>query len=729
MSTPTFTSHPELFDCVSYEALTTPVTTPCGHSMNEGTYRQVIAVNPLCPTCRSPISRTVPAINITLRDVVQRLLGSTVATAATAATAATVPTVAMGGSGSASASFEPFKGVRLQVGAETHVCADDSRILHLQIKAPVDGEEEGADYLLAIDESGSMGSIAWVQVDKGRVGVERIELVKHMVATMAAMMTDKDRVAIVGFSDRIQLRLPLTQMTASGKALLKSRLEILRADGCTNIYGAVEQLASIASSKDCAGRRIVGMLLTDGIPTESIPPVAGGRRTMPMIQERIKVTNPWTMHAVGFSSDVNSSLLEQLAAWGNGRMLFVPSGDMVSTNGINLAAYEKTVASRGITIYYTVNGIRHSMHTGPVAFGTTRDFMIPLPVGAVVSGIDAPEAAGFIIPPEGDRHLCRQAFVELLTQLIEEAERVMAGYRDIYAILPQLQARLDAFHARYAKSADPCTQAMLRDVTSKVDGEQQVRLALGFLSQNNWGMPYLRAYRDHLRDQVCMNFKDPGLKTFETPRFLAHQATGDAAFAAIPPPRLHKEGYVTAAVDYSSAFNNSGGSCFEGSMPVVMGDGSTKAIRDIRKGDVVKGNYKVRYAVEFNAYAPSQPMAQLTPKVAVTPWHPCRRIGEAWSFPANHVQYAARPLRTVYNLVLESGHIVEADGYTFVTLGHGFQEVPLYHAFFGTDECIKALEQQPGAAEGRPVYENCIAIKKDGMIVGWEDQKAECAVQ
>uniref|UniRef100_A0A6C0K2B0 VWFA domain-containing protein n=1 Tax=viral metagenome TaxID=1070528 RepID=A0A6C0K2B0_9ZZZZ len=710
--------------------------------MNEGTYRQVIAANPLCPTCRAPISRSVPAINITLRDLVQRLLGSTVATVATVATVptvatvatvptvATVATVAMGGAASASASFEPFRGVRLQVGAETHVCADDSRILHLQVKAPADGEEEGADYLLAIDESGSMGSIAWVQVDKGRVGVERIELVKHMVATMAAMMTPRDRVAIVGFSDRVQLRLPLTQMTDSGKALLKSRLEILRADGCTNIYGAVEQLASIASSKDCAGRRIVGMLLTDGIPTESIPPVTGGRRTMPMIQERIKVTNPWTMHAVGFSSDVNSSLLEQLAAWGNGRMLFVPSGDMVSTNGINLAAYEKTVASKGITVYYTVNGTRHSMHTGPVAFGTSRDFMIPLPVGAVVSGIDAPEAAGFIIPPEGDRHLCRQAFVELLTQIIGEGERAMAVYRDIYTILPELQARLDAFHARYAKSADPCTQAMLRDVTSKVDGEQQVRLALGFLGQNNWGMPYLRAYRDHMRDQVCMNFKDPGLKTFETPRFLACQALGDAAFATIPPPFLHKQGYVAATVDYSSAFNNSGGSCFEGSMPVVMADGSTKAIRDIRKGDVVKGGSKVRYSVEFNAYAPSQPMAQLTPKVAVTPWHPCRRVGEAgaWSFPANHVQYAARPLKTVYNLVLESGHIVEADGYTFVTLGHGFQEVPLVHAFFGTDECIKALEGQPGAAEGRPVYENCVAIKKDGMIVGWEDQKAECAI-
>ena len=165
-------------------------------------------------------------------------------------------------------------------------------------------------------------------------------------------------------------------------------------------------------------------------------------------------------------------------------------------------------------------------------------------------------------------------------------------------------------------------------------------------------------------------------------------------------------------------------------MPVVMADGTLKPIRDIRKDDLVKGGCKVLYAVEINTYAPSQPMAQLTPLVAVTPWHPCRKLGDqgAWSFPANHVQYAARPLQTVYNLVLNQGHIVEADGYNFVTLGHGFQEVPLFHAFFGTDECIKALEAQPGAAEGRPVYKNCIAVKKDGMIVGWEDRTEECRI-
>jgi len=722
------TTHPELFDCVSYEALTEPVTPPCGHSMNLSTYRMVVSSNsrPFCPNCRASISTQPPAVNIALRDIVMRLTGAGV-TAAAPVAAAVAPAMAA----AAVAAAMPFKGIRLGIGAETIPCSDGSKLLHIQVRAPALGEEEGADYILGIDESGSMEGVAWVAVDKGKMGVTRLNLVKHMVRTMVAMMTARDRVAIIGFNSVAKGRMPLTAMTTTGKATLDRVLDSIRADSSTNIYGAVDEMVKIANSDECSGRRIVGVLLTDGQPTEDIPPVTGGRRTMPMIQERIIVRNPWQLHTIAFSSDANSSLLEQLAAWGQGRMLFVPSGDMVSTNGINLMAYEKSVASTGVTVTYNIGAARYTMATGPVAFGATRDILVPLTADETVADMLVPGADNVSIPAgESDRHLCRHAFVNLLSDMIRDSESAAIGYRGVAAVLPDLEARLNAFHARFAPSADPQVKAMLRDVTSKVDGEQQVRLALAFLAPGTWGMPYLRAYRDHMRAQVCMNFKDPGLKIFETPRFLAHQTTGDTAFAAISPPPVQRTGYVDPAVSYQTAFNNASGGCFEGGLPVVMADGSTKAIRDIRKDDLVKGGFKVRYAVELNTYAPSQPMVQLTPTVAVTPWHPCRALHQTgpYTFPANLVQYAARPLQTVYNLVLDKGHVIEADGYTFVTLAHGFQEVPLYHNFFGTERCIKTLEQQPGAAEGRPVYKNCIAVKKEGIIVDWEDRTEDCVI-
>jgi hypothetical protein len=98
-----------------------------------------------------------------------------------------------------------------------------------------------------------------------------------------------------------------------------------------------------------------------------------------------------------------------------------------------------------------------------------------------------------------------------------------------------------------------------------------------------------------------------------------------------------------------------------------------------------------------------------------------------WTFPASLQQFDARPLKTVYNLVLTEGHIIESGAHQFVTLGHGFQESPLKHDFFGTDAVIQALEQQPGAAQGHPIYNDCVALKdpESGLIVGWDDNGKE----
>jgi len=450
-----------------------------------------------------------------------------------------------------------------------------------------------------------------------------------------------------------------------------------------------------------------------------------------MIQERIKVRNPWTFHTIGFSSDINSFLLEQLSNWGNGRFLFVPSGDMVSTNGINLMAYEKTVASLGTTIQYTVDGIKHTIETGPLATGQRRDFIIPISPSATISDVAA--AASDSLTDLGSVELsdCRRDFTETLTDIIDTFSTNYSAYSNMNDILKELDAKLMAFYYRYAPVSDPQVKAILRDVVSKVDGEGQCRLALQYMKLSEWGTHYLRAYRDHMRAGICMNFKDPGLKIFETPEFMAYQAAGDAAFASIPSPPVLRRGLVDYSITASQAFNNSSGSCFEGNTLVRMADNSERLIQYINPGDSVytpTGPARVVFRATFNTSNPSQPLVQFTPDTGVTPWHPCREVLSngtygPWTFPANIQQFAARPLTRVYNLVLDSGHIIESGAYQFVTLGHGFEEYPLKHAFFGTDACIKALEDQPGARQGTPVYYDCVTIKdpETGLIIGWRD--------
>ena len=633
-------------------------------------------------------------------------------------------------------SIPPFKGVKTHVGARTFKGRDGKSYLQLQAHVPPQSVDEGTDYIFAVDTSGSMGEVVWVKVDKGQMGITRLNLVKQVICVMGKMATAKDRFAIVSFNQDAVGRLALTPMDAPGYAKLNAILDTLRPEGYTHIYGAVEQAARIASSDTCRGRRIVGILLTDGVPTESIAPVSGGRSTMPMIAERIKVMNPWTFHTIGFSLDINSRLLEQLAEWGKGRMLFVPSGDMVSTNAINLMAYEKTVASLGTTIHYTVNGIKASIETGPIAAGQRRDFVIPMRADETLGAIEAVGAD--VLGDLESVELCdaRQDFTQTLTEIIDHFTLHYSQYSDMTPLIGHLNTLLMGFYSRHASSSDPRVKAILRDVVSKVDGEGQCKLALSVMKPTEWGSHYLRAYRDHMRAGICMNFKDPGLKIFETPEFLAHQAAGDTAFASIPPPLVERRGVmdysvpVTAAT-VSHAFNNSSGSCFQGDTLVRMADNSVKAIRDIVRGDLVwtpTGPATVRFHVTFHTSQPSQPLVQFSPTTGVTPWHPCRIVHpdgtySPWTFPASLQQFDARPLKTVYNLVLTEGHIIESGKHQFVTLAHGFQESPLKHDFFGTDAAIQALEQQPGAAQGHPIYNDCVAIKdpESGLITGWED--------
>jgi hypothetical protein len=623
------------------------------------------------------------------------------------------------------------------IGGRTFTGKNGKHYIQIQAHIPVGTplSTTGSDYIISIDTSGSMDTVAWVKVEEGKAGITRLSLVKHLVKTIVAMLGPTDRVALLSFNSEARPILGLTPMTDPGKSDLIRVLDRLAADGSTHLYGGVEEAARIASSDTCRGRRIVGMILTDGQPTESIHPVTGGRSTLSVIKERIRVANPWTFHAIGFSSDVNCSLLAQLAALWNGRMLFVPSGDMVSTNGINLAAFEKTVVSLGTTVEYTVNEVPHTLALGPLGVGQRKDFVMEV----------QPEAPRLSI--RGDSHHdigsiefadCRQDFVDTLTKIIE---RIAIYYGSMDGLPSLLIRQLMDFYERHVATSDGGVKALLRDVVPGMEGEGQCRLALGYLEPGNWGLPYLRAYRDHMRDSVCMNFKDPGLKLFETPAFLEFQRQGDAAFAAISPPQIYRQGATAAAAPVDmSAFNNASGGCFEGSMPVRMAsitDGF-KAIRDLRRGDRVwtpSGTATVQYAIEINTKAPSQPMVQLTPRIAVTPWHPCKLVHDTtWSFPADRVQFAARPLQTVYNLVLDQGHVIESIGfgtmvYQFVTLGHGFQEAPLghgfqeaplQHAFFGSRERIMAsLERQPGFEEGRPVYSNLVAVKEEGLIVDW----------
>jgi hypothetical protein len=166
-----------------------------------------------------------------------------------------------------------------------------------------------------------------------------------------------------------------------------------------------------------------------------------------------------------------------------------------------------------------------------------------------------------------------------------------------------------------------------------------------------------------------------------------------------------------------------GGSGFAGEARIKMIDNTLKRAYEIRRGDVVWtpiGGSVVEFAIEFGSTDDTQPMTQVG-SLRITPRHPIIHKGQ-WAFPSDLFGYTDHAVSTVYNFVLEKGHVIQVEDIDCCTLAHGFRGPVIEHAFFGTRKCVNSLLTQPGFVEGRPVFTHCVAIpQKTGLIGDWVD--------
>jgi hypothetical protein len=127
---------------------------------------------------------------------------------------------------------------------------------------------------------------------------------------------------------------------------------------------------------------------------------------------------------------------------------------------------------------------------------------------------------------------------------------------------------------------------------------------------------------------------------------------------------------------------------------VLMADRSSKRVEDLRKGDKVWGDHKVQ-AVLFTPVKKEVHMVLFKEGLKITPWHPMKLYSE-WVFPNDYGDTHNIYVDAYYNLVLETGHTVQLNGYKVVTLGHGFEDNDVIkHPYFGTQEVINDLKKHP----------------------------------
>jgi len=655
-----------------------PVIAQDGHTYEREAITQWFAMNDRSPKTNAVISSTALIPNIALRNTIQEFFAAN----PQALTSVAAPL------------FTP--------SPLTTTITKKGSTIHVSVSAPSTGKRQPIVLIGIVDNSGSMGDVADAEATES-FGYTRMDLVKHTIKTMAAVLGPEDMLAIVTYSTMAKVVCKPTQMTEEGRARIHKCLETIHPDSQTNIYDGIRQAAALASAPELAGRNIAALLLTDGFPNVNPP-----RGIVPTLRQ-MELKNRWTLHTFGFGYNLDSALLSEIAEWGGGLFGFIPDCSMVATIFINFLATMLSTAALNETIQCGSN----TLQTGPIQFGQSRDFILS------VDDVDATE-------------------VDRLDGFAESLSIYIGGIKKALTLAKKLKhqdavATLRDTATSIAALGNVKAQEFVRDLQGE-DPEGQVGMAPEQRFFAKWGEHYLRSYLRAQELQQCMNFKDPGLQVYGGELFREIQLLADKAFDSLPAPipsgrpptvsHVFGGGPINSPRSLTQSFNNPTGGCFAGNCRVMMADGSRRPIKNTNPGEMVwtpSGPSQILAVLTCSTKNKSQPLSQIN-SLQITPWHPIQRGGK-WVFPADISFYSERMIQTVYNLVLLDHHIIDIEGVLACTLAHNFEEPVVKHPYFGTAAVIEDLKKVPGWDIGRPTFTNLVTVrdKVTGVVCGWVD--------
>jgi len=662
------------------------------------------AGNDSCPTCRTKLGSFRPERELKKR--VQEWLaahpGATVAVASTGA--------------------QPFKDCKVKLSATSLVYHGNQRFMNIVAEADPAAARQPGVYILGLDYSGSMAEL--VDSTATEVFYTRMDLAKYTIRCVSRMLGPQDSLALITFSTDAQVALEPTLMDDAGRRKLDQLLEGVAPDASTNIDGAITTMMSVANRPELAGHAIFAALLTDGAETVIPHPTVGTVRWL----SRQEMKNPWTLSTFGFGYQLDSQLLKRIAEMptsGSGIFGFIPDLSMIATVFINWAANCMVTGSRNAVINVDVNGKTATLNTGTLAIGQPRNFLVEVPVRGSVVKVSLDEQE--VVPTESDETypLVWNAFATAMDKVVNN----MSMGQDIKSVL----SIYDQLYYEHKGDMDPRVQALMRDVRSADSSEGQIGMAPQFWAR--WGAHYTRSYLRAQQVQRRLNFKDPGSMIYGGSTFEALTAEGETLFLGMEPPT--PTGHGSGAVQTTSAQLSNylrtatqgaySGGCFSGDTLVLMGDGvrgERMPIKMLMPGDRVwtpSGVTQVKAVVTMGHSSAKSLMMCHVKGALITPYHPYLNEQGMWTTGADTVPVVEweEPGLKLYNLVLESGHIIDAGGVLACTLAHGFKGPVIEHPFFGTEAVLDCLSKAKGWERRMPYYNDLQVHRRDGLIVDW----------
>jgi len=608
-------------------------------------------------------------------------------------------------------------GAALELGAEVPVL--------VSVKTP-QGARTPSDVCCVLDVSGSMGAEATIMGAGGTAeshGLSLLDVAKHGLRTVIKTCSRDDRLTIVTFNNTATTVLPLTVMDEAGQQRAEEQLEAIQAGGGTNIWNGLFAGMEALRTDVAAGRLAHVMLLTDGESQER-------EKIVPNLLEYKKSYErlPGTISTFGFGYNIDSNLLVNLAAAGDGSYSFIPDAGFVGTVFVNTLSNLLVTMARevylaleaeegaemlGISGGYQLEDVSSGgkrVNLGTLQYEQTKDFIVfmrvtgPQPyliasgnfegVGGVAGSMPMAEGVLDVDKMEVGAHVCRARYVDTVQQ-------VAAGLLQAGSSLEEAQgqiAALAAFIEQNEAAGTPPVMALLEDVKGQTT--EAISKADWY---RKWGRHYVPSIMFAHKLQQCNNFKDPGVQLYGGPLFQNVQELGDDIFNKLPAPKpsIQRASQVSAsraAPVSMAAYNDRYAGCIDGSCQVNLAGGETRFVRDLKQGDVVESpegySAEVVCLVRTLCRGGRAHLVELPGGARLTPYHPVMHEG-SWVFPADVAEVSEQPCDSVYNLVLRGAAAVVVAGVPCVALGHGIEEGAAKHPYFGQQQAVEDVMKFP----------------------------------
>ena len=245
-------------------------------------------------------------------------------------------------------------------------------------------ESRNVDMVIVLDRSGSM---------QGR----KIEDARQAVRILLSNLTDRDRFALVTYSDSVQLVSPLNNVSEKQRDQLETRIHRITASGGTNLGAGLQTAINLLASASENGNARKVILISDGLANKGItdPAHLGA-------MAGVAVKKEFAVSTVGVGNNFNELLMTTIADRGAGYYYYLENPVAFAEVFQKELSFSKATVATNVSISFPLsNGIsllnaagypiknqnNHAIfHPGDLRAGQTRKLFLTLQVPSGLAG-------------------------------------------------------------------------------------------------------------------------------------------------------------------------------------------------------------------------------------------------------------------------------------------------------------------------------------------------------